>query len=148
MFGIESTTAIVIIVLVMAVALIIVIVLAARAGARPSTRLAWRSPGLTPPIPRDLQERVRALCAEGKKIHAIKALRDGTGLSLKDAKDVVDALDAGRPVPTTQPDGQPGDLASRVRELKAAGRAEQAVFLVRGETGMTQAEAETFVDAL
>ncbi|MFF3665594.1 ribosomal protein L7/L12 [Microtetraspora malaysiensis] len=148
MFGIDSTSAIVVIVLVMAVALTIVIVLAARAGARPSARLAWRTPGLMPPIPRDLQERVRELCAEGKKIHAIKALRDGTGLSLKEAKDVVDALDAGRSVPTPQPDGQPGDLASRVRELKAAGRAEQAVFLVRGETGMSQTEAETFVDAL
>ncbi|WP_245656582.1 ribosomal protein L7/L12 [Microtetraspora fusca] len=137
-----------VIILVVVVVLVTVIVLAARAGARPSTQLAWRTPGLMPPISSDLQERVRELCAEGKKIHAIKAVREGTGLGLKEAKDIVDALDAGRPVPVVDPSAPRGDLASRVRELKAAGRAEQAVFLVRGETGMTQAEAEIFVNAL
>ena len=40
------------------------------------------------------------------------------------------------------------DLATRVRELKAAGRAEQAIHLVRGETGMGQREAELFLDSL
>ncbi|GLX00002.1 ribosomal protein L7/L12 [Microtetraspora sp. NBRC 16547] len=131
-----------------AIVLVIVAVVAARAGARPSARLAWRTPGLMPPISYDLQERVRELCADGKKIHAVKAVRDGTGLSLKEAKDVVDALDAGRPVPGVEPSTPRGDLASRVRELKAAGRTEQAIFLVRGETGMGQDEAETFTNAL
>ncbi|MEV7966908.1 hypothetical protein AB0O34_13125 [Sphaerisporangium sp. NPDC088356] len=40
------------------------------------------------------------------------------------------------------------DLATRVRELKAAGRQEQAVYLVRGETGMDSREAHLFVDSI
>ncbi|WP_433356828.1 ribosomal protein L7/L12 [Microtetraspora malaysiensis] len=148
MFGMVEIVVIIVVILVIVAVLVTVIALAARSGARTGPQLAWRTPGLVPPLPHDLQERVRELCSQGKKIHAIKAVREGTGLGLKEAKDVVDALDAGRPIPTAQPVGHPGDLASRVRELKAAGRAEQAVFLVRGETGMTQAEAETFVNAL
>ncbi|MEV0974283.1 ribosomal protein L7/L12 [Microtetraspora glauca] len=142
----NPTFVIVLIVLVVAV-LVVVVVLAARAGARPSAQLAWRTPGMMPPISLDLQDRVRELCAEDKKIHAIKLVREETGLGLKEAKTVVDALEAGRPVPGERAGGH-GDLASRVRELKAAGRTEQAIFLVRGETGMGQDEAEIFVNAL
>ncbi|MBB4919131.1 hypothetical protein ACFY19_00025 [Streptosporangium saharense] len=40
------------------------------------------------------------------------------------------------------------DLASRVHDLKVSGRAEQAVLLVRGETGMTEPDARRFVDAI
>ncbi len=40
------------------------------------------------------------------------------------------------------------DLASRVHDLKVSGRAEQAVLLVRGETGMTEPDARRFVDAV
>ncbi|MFG6194036.1 hypothetical protein [Nonomuraea sp. JJY05] len=42
----------------------------------------------------------------------------------------------------------PPDLATRVRLLKQAGRIEQAIFLVRGETGMGQDEAIRFINAL
>ena len=40
------------------------------------------------------------------------------------------------------------DLAARVRRLKADGRRDQAIFLVRGETGMDHDEASAFVDAI
>ncbi|WP_157253535.1 hypothetical protein [Nonomuraea typhae] len=40
------------------------------------------------------------------------------------------------------------DLAWRVRDMKAAGRTEQAVFLVRGETGMGEDDARRFVNSL
>ncbi|MFE5328140.1 hypothetical protein ACFRCG_17350 [Embleya sp. NPDC056575] len=43
----------------------------------------------------DLAE-VRALVVEGKTMHAIKVHREKTGVSLKEAKDVVDAIKAGR----------------------------------------------------
>ena len=39
-------------------------------------------------------------------------------------------------------------LATRVRNLKEMGRTEQAVFLVRGETGMDESEAIRFVSSL
>ncbi|MEU8171659.1 ribosomal protein L7/L12 [Microbispora hainanensis] len=132
---------------VIVIALVGVAVAAVRAGARPSGPLAWRSPGLLPPVSADLQHRVRDLYAENKKIEAIKLIREQTGLGLKEAKDLAETLAAGRPLPVAPDHAQP-DLASRVRELKAAGRGEQAVFLVRGETGMGQAEAERFVDAI
>jgi hypothetical protein len=104
-------------------------------GGGMSPRQAYSRP--LPPLPVDLQERARALCLEGKTVHAVKLIRDETGLGLKEAKDLADALRAG-----------PVDLASRARELKAAGRTEQAIFLVRGETGMDQRDAEAFVATL
>jgi hypothetical protein len=38
------------------------------------------------------------------------------------------------------------DLATKVRGLKAQGRYEQAVLLVRGETGLVEEDARSFVD--
>lgn len=39
-----------------------------------------------------INDEIRQLVMEGKKIQAIKKLRDATGLGLKDAKDYVDNL--------------------------------------------------------
>lgn len=44
----------------------------------------------------DLERRLHLLLAEGKKIQAIKVLREARNLSLKDAKDYVDHMDQGR----------------------------------------------------
>ncbi|MEU8249727.1 hypothetical protein [Nonomuraea sp. NPDC048916] len=44
--------------------------------------------------------------------------------------------------------GPQDDLATRVRRLKEAGRTQQAIFLVRGETGIGQDEAAQFVNSL
>ncbi|MER7208832.1 hypothetical protein [Streptosporangium sp. NPDC000239] len=56
------------------------------------------------------------------------------------------------PHPAQPPSATPrrggADLASRVHDLKTSGRAEQAVLLVRGETGMTEPDARRFVDAV
>lgn len=41
----------------------------------------------------DLENRLRLLLAEGKKIQAIKVLREARDLSLKDAKDYIDNLE-------------------------------------------------------
>ncbi|MEU7886726.1 ribosomal protein L7/L12 [Microbispora bryophytorum] len=145
MFGLGTVEVLILAVIV--IALLAVGFAAMRAGARPAGPLAWRSPGLLPPVSADLQHRVRDLYAEGKKIEAIKVIREQTGLGLTEAKDLADSLASGRPLPVAPGHARP-DLASRVRELKAAGRGEQAVFLVRGETGMGQAEAERFVEAI
>lgn len=89
--------------------------------------------------------RVRALMSQGQKIQAIKLVREETRMGLKDAKDYVEAMAAGRIAPGL-PGG--GPLSERVRSFKAAGDPASAVALVRAETGMTQSEAERFVDAL
>ncbi|GIH26744.1 hypothetical protein Aph01nite_50540 [Acrocarpospora phusangensis] len=138
-----------IIILLILIAIIVgVIALARSAGARPDATLAWRTPGFLPPVPEHVQERIRELFAEGRKVEAIKVLRQETGLGLKEAKTTAEAIAAGRFIPT--PPDRPGtnDLAARVLELKAAGRTEQAIYLVRGETGMTHEQAEAFVNAI
>ena len=136
-------------------------------------RRASRPPASFPPAYSDrkiqldsfeLESQVRALLEQRKKIHAVKLVREQTGLGLAAAKGYVDDLEAGR-IPPALPQ-LPGrlahherarpefsrqsgaDLASRVRDLKLSGRAEQAVFLVRGETGMTESEAQRFVDSI
>ncbi|WP_220183360.1 ribosomal protein L7/L12 [Sphaerisporangium album] len=128
----------------------------------PSYVSAWQE-GSAPANLDDLGRQARLLAAQGKKIHAIKLVRGRTGLGLAEAKAYVDAVAEGRPVPPAVArllpvaDRPPiadaavpskDDLATRARGLKADGRAEQAVYLVRGETGMGQEEAEAFVRQL
>ncbi len=43
-------------------------------------------------LPEETRRRIEELVREGKKIQAIKELRDATGLGLKEAKDYVDGL--------------------------------------------------------
>ncbi|MER5650913.1 ribosomal protein L7/L12 [Streptosporangium sp. NPDC002524] len=155
--------------LAVVLAVVIGVVVAAMKGARAVS--GGRAP-VIPPTPQGLHETVTGLTRRGLKIQAIKELRQYTGLGLKESKMVVDAVAAGhdmwshpvmagfrpaRPVvpPNAGVPDAPGapvltgpDLATRVRGLKAAGRTEQAVHLVRGETGMGEREAELFVDTL
>ncbi|MEV4108336.1 hypothetical protein [Nonomuraea sp. NPDC049695] len=52
---------------------------------------------------------------------------------------------------TQRPRNRPGirvDLVDQARELKALGQIQEAVFLVRGETGMSQRAAARFVNRL
>lgn len=137
-----------------------------RAG---SVNTSARRP-MGPMSPHELEHQVHAMLDDGKMIPAIKLVREQTGLGLKEAKDLVDGAKLGRriidhpavarltggPQPFATPGRTPApgpalgqaDLASRVRELKSAGRTEQAIFLVRGETGMEQADAEHFVESI
>lgn len=123
------------------------IVEAVAAGGELQPRLDAVLPRGLPPA---LHEQVLAL-GENKKIHAIKLVREANPrISLKLAKDLVEAALRGAPpaIGRAAPRAIAPDLAERVRRLKAEGRREQAVFLVRGETGMTEEEANAFVDAL
>lgn len=114
-----------------------------------------RRPAMPAPRPsaQELDGALHDLIRQDKKIQAIKLLREHTDLSLKQAKEAVDGLAAGYPIHyppaiARRPARPQADLASRVRELKEAGRAEQAVLLVRGETGMDEPSATLFVDSL
>lgn len=86
------------------------------------------------------------LVLSGRKINAIKNVREYTGLGLAEAKFLVDAIDEGRWAPTATA----GDhsLADRVRELLAQDRVADAVVTVARETGMTQDEASRFIGSL
>lgn len=57
-------------------------------------RRAGSRPPAAEPSP-EVVERLRVLLAGGKKIQAIKALREDTGMGLADAKDYVERLHAG-----------------------------------------------------
>jgi len=94
------------------------------------------------PLPPEAVTHFHHLIADRKKIQAIKEIRILTGLGLKEAKDLADAIEAGRYHPTAAP------LSERVRAFKAAGDHASAVALVRAETGMTPTEAETFIHTL
>ncbi|WP_340023766.1 ribosomal protein L7/L12 [Paenibacillus sp. FSL K6-1096] len=48
-----------------------------------------------PEMPPDLERRIRLLLAEGKKIQAIKVMREARNLTLKEAKDFIDSLERG-----------------------------------------------------
>ncbi|MFG1815534.1 hypothetical protein ACGFIF_17330 [Kribbella sp. NPDC049174] len=97
-------------------------------------------------------DQVRFLITTKKAVHAVKLIRDRTGLDLKHAKGLVDDIRLGRyvaPVTDTPLVRLPGtNLAERTRALKAQGELHQATALVVSETGMTEAEAGLFVGAL
>ena len=97
-------------------------------------------------------DQVRFLITTKKTVHAVKLIRDRTGLALKPAKELVDDIRLGRYVPPTTGTPlvrRPGtNLAERTRALKSAGELHQATALVVSETGMSEAEAGLFVGAL
>jgi ribosomal protein L7/L12 len=49
-----------------------------------------------PDVPATTEERARKLIAQGRRIQAIKLIREETGLGLKEAKDVADGLNGFR----------------------------------------------------
>ena len=87
--------------------------LAAKAGVTPPSGLTYGQPsGLTygqPPVSPSagpagagaLPPRAQEALAAGKKIEAIKLVREATGLGLKEAKELVDRAGAGGSAPTT-----------------------------------------------
>ncbi|MCG5213528.1 hypothetical protein [Streptosporangium sp. KLBMP 9127] len=133
-------------IILLIIILAVVTMIAAAAGRRNRSRAPSAGP---PRIPGDLQERARLLMEQKKVISAVKLIREETGLDLKDAKFVADAIAAGRAVPIdTAGPADSSTLADRARALKISGREEQAIFLVRGETGMNHPEAFAFVQSL
>jgi hypothetical protein len=104
-------------------------------------------------LPEDLRFHIHRELGNGRKIHAIKLVRQHTRLGLKEAKEIVDALEAGwTPSPERQVPHSAGrddrSLSERVRAFEAAGDHLAAIALVCSETGMSTAEAERFVAAL
>jgi ribosomal protein L7/L12 len=117
------------------------------AATRPVT--APRATTLSP-----LDHHVRKLVAEGHKIEAIKAVREHTGLGLKEAKDYVEAIPNVAPLANF---GRPAEAIERTdaesvrREaiaLKAQNKMMEAIKLVRERTGLGLKEAKDYVDAL
>jgi ribosomal protein L7/L12 len=122
----------------------------AKAPPSPSVPTAPATTTLSP-----LDHHVRKLAAEGNKIEAIKAVREHTGLGLKEAKDYVEAI------PNVVPLASFGHAAPAAQELKdvamvrdaawqlvAKGQKIEAIKLVRESTGWDLKRSKEYVDAL
>jgi ribosomal protein L7/L12 len=120
---------------------------------------ATRQDLLAQPVDPMVVAAVMSLLGRNKKIQAVKEIMNATGLRLPDAKALVEAMQRGHRPPavvirgdavdiTPAPRQRPADLADRVRALRDQGREIEAIKLVRAETGMGLAEAETFVRTL
>jgi ribosomal protein L7/L12 len=102
----------------------------------------------TTPVTGDLDARLLALVAKGKKILAIKELRTHTGLGLKQAKDYVDALEAtGEPPPPPVSEVSEETLAL-ARSLAARRKIVLAVKAIRDETGWDLKRCKDIVDTM
>lgn len=104
-------------------------------------------PGGADMVAPETRARAEQIIARGALIQAIKLVRQETGLGLKEAKDYCEALRDGR-LPPASPLPPEISLSERARAFISAGDRTAAVALVRGETGMSQSEAEAFLDAL
>jgi len=132
-------------------------------AARRATR-AVAAPPLPPrPVPADAEARARELVAGGHKLHAIRLVREASGMGLKEAKDWVDALpyrpvrggaatSAGPAAVETIPNvplaGLTPEVEASARDLLRDGQKISAIALVRQATGMGLKEARDWVDAL
>ena len=100
-----------------------------------------------------LEAQVKALIAQGRKIEAIKLMRESRGLSLETARDSVEAIEKhGRPTL-----GELGmmstvrlaqELGNEVHHMVAQGQKIEAIRLVRDRTGLGLKEAKDIVDRL
>lgn len=94
-------------------------------------------------------QRIAELIQQGKKLEAIKLLRETTGISLQEAKEQVEQLMAEIDTGTV-PDAGATDHATvppDVLELARAGRKIEAIKRLREQTGIGLKEAKERVDA-
>ena len=103
----------------------------------------------------DASDRIAALIRQGKKIEAIKLLRETTGVSLKRAKAEIDRLEAdlNQSAGTTPPSASTSDGRGRavqqdVEALVQQGRRIEAIKLLRESTGLGLKEAKAQIDAM
>lgn len=101
--------------------------------------------------PDSVEVEVRMLIDYGNKTAAIRVVREKLGLDLKDAKDLVDAMENGRPIPvasnTAVPLAQDG-TDHELRELVGAGRLIEAIKLVRQQKNLDLKAAKAYVERL
>ncbi len=115
----------------------------------PNLRTASAMP---PPPAGSVEAEIRGLIARGKKIEAIKRARDSWHLGLAEAKDLVEAIEAGAPValphvPASAP-AAPAGLDDEIRRLLAADRKIEAIKQAREALGHGLAQAKDYVEAI
>lgn len=108
---------------------------------------------------------VRALLTEGKKVKAIQAVREKTGVDLRTAKDFVEVLTGERqsfdvPKGDAEVNAHAANSSSNgkklddlkgdpeIRELLLEGKKVKAIQIVRAKTGVDLRTAKDFVESL
>ncbi|WP_072801953.1 ribosomal protein L7/L12 [Rhodococcoides yunnanense] len=102
------------------------------------------------------RDEIYRLVGEKKKIHAIKLFRERTGVGLQEAKNAVESVERGNPLPTpgvysdtTGLDtGAWEDIIPKLRALKTEGKTIAAIKLLRARTELSLREAKEAVDRL
>ncbi len=87
-----------------------------------------------------------ALLAEGRKIEAIKRYREVTGAGLAAAKETVEALERGEPLPTREP--VDSTMEAEIISLLEGGKKIEAIKVYRERTGVGLKEAKDAVEAV
>ncbi|MCM5682664.1 ribosomal protein L7/L12 [Schlegelella sp. S2-27] len=95
------------------------------------------------PLPENVVEALEA----GRTIEAIKRLRDATGVSLKEAKDEIDAHLQGSWTGTPAPRLSTPGLPLPVQQALQRGNKIEAIRLLREHTGLGLKEAKDRVEA-
>jgi ribosomal protein L7/L12 len=100
----------------------------------------------------DIDAEIQGLVAQGKKIHAIKLVRELTGLGLKESKDYVDRLPNMPPlaefVANPKPSVPTAAVEQEIRQLLTQRQKIEAIKRVRELTGMSLREAKDYVESL
>ena len=94
----------------------------------------------------DLEQRVRSLLAQGRKIEAVKIYKNQVGCSLKEAKDAVEALE--RCDSLLKSTGTDADLEADVLRLLGNGEKIKAAKLYKDRTGASLREAKQAIEAV
>jgi len=93
---------------------------------------------------------IATLLQQGRKIEAIKLLRETTGIDLKEAKEEIDRLMAEMEAGGMAVIPERASLlgSSEVHDLARQGKKIEAIKLLREETGLSLKEAKARVEAL
>ena len=99
----------------------------------------------------EASHQIAELIRQGKKIEAIKLLRDTTGIGLKEAKEEVERLSAeltgqAPSIPISHAAGE--TVSKEVLELARAGRKIEAIKLLREQQGLGLKEAKEKVETV
>lgn len=95
-------------------------------------------------------ERIAELIEQGRKIEAIKLLRENTGVGLEEAKAQIERLTAeaaGQPTPAERPGLDTKGLPEDVLALARAGQKIEAIKVLRERTGLGLKESKEQIEA-
>jgi ribosomal protein L7/L12 len=104
-------------------------------------------------LPAHVTDQITRLIQDGRKIEAIKVLRDHTSLGLKEAKDIVERWDMSAATPPSRslsledPIAElPAHIRAEIDSLVAEGKLINAIKALREHTGLGLKEAKGVID--